>query len=615
MHNKMIKWDKYYIVLLSLLFLWSVVRLGHLPGLYGDTMQPDYGGIVYVFQQNHSASYYYTIDHLLPTGSAVFYQGNISLIFMMMVSLFTGTTSVMQYHIGEAVWNISVVAALCWISFHMFGNEIKRRFSYPILVSLIFAPAFVTTTFTQYDVFMPGVLFSLLHLIFITKWIKDGSNKNLFIASSFVGLAFSTYFCYLLFAVPLFFVVLSKSVKKKNVRGLFSDFFVYSAGIIVGCYTWLVGLLNYMIALNQELSEANKTVIWLVVCACIAIFDYVLYKLSMLNEKDRVRTKIVAIIFGFVFCVTDVLAFINIPIFKQRIMGKIGGENNLSLLETIMKPFHDISFFTTDYRRETLILGYNVSRFPYLFRNLMIILFVIWFIAIIIRNKKAKLDIKDNKLISLAFLLLFYGATYTICTIPISRGLNPHHYTVIYVLIFLLAPVLLSDLRNAFIEVDRKWIYESAKVLCVVGISAVVIMNYINLGVLTSHIKRTGGHGYYTNQLTELAEDALERQANGEKVFYFLPEWGFDYSFMYLTQNQIPFSQAMYDREYLQSLINEGHTTFVIAYMTLDENDCLVPFTEDEKEAMEKKTWYSLDGKPQFVTMTYYVGDNSRDGV
>ena len=622
--------DWIFFIFTSALLMWNVIRLGNLPGLYGDTMQPDYGGIRYVFQQEHSQSFFAVVDNIQPTGSAFFYQGNISMMLMMLLMLFVGKTSVLQYHIGEAFWCVFILGAICYIFFEYLGKIVKRRISYPLVLSLSLAPAFFSTIITQYDSLLPGVFFILLHLIFLQKWVQNRIKKDLFRSCFFIGLAFSTYFCYLLFLIPAFIVVLFIGASdsgdkgftvKRNSEYFWTTIFIGFFGTIAGMWPWFIGLLNYRIAILSQ-SETTKTYIWLLISGLLAIYNYFLYLISsndarleqmlgkrveqiFCNVKGRIFLRLGTAMLTMLLYSIDLVAFFSVPSFRRAIFRKIESDETYSLFDKLLMSLHKLSYFTTDYRREIPILGYPVSRFPYLFRNLMLVMFFAWLVLVIAHI--AKHSFKVTQCFAYSVVFLAYTALYVISTIPIVTGLNPHHYLIVYVLLFPLAGCMAINLYEMCGR-RLSWIATRAGF---VFMCTILVINYINVGSLIMHIKRTGGHQYYTNQLTEFAEEALEKQKNGVKAFYYLPEWGFDYSFMYLTENQIPFVQSIYDREYYKQLVDEGYTTFVVAFMNLDEDEVLSGFTEEERSKMERRIWYSLDGIPQFTTMTYHLGEDA----
>lgn len=57
------KADAIFVFLLSVFFVFEIMRLGEYPGLYSDAMQPDYASIQYIFQQSHSQSFFGVVDN------------------------------------------------------------------------------------------------------------------------------------------------------------------------------------------------------------------------------------------------------------------------------------------------------------------------------------------------------------------------------------------------------------------------------------------------------------------------------------------------------------------------------------------------------------------------
>ena len=132
-----------------------------------------------------------------------------------------------------------------------------------------------------------------------------------------------------------------------------------------------------------------------------------------------------------------------------------------------------------------------------------------------------------------------------------------------------------------------------------------IIINVRNRYTIMHKIHETGGRGYSSNQLNELAYDALDRKSEGTKEIYLFPEKGFYTNFSYLTHNEIPYWVCDVNEQDIKYFQNKGYEKFVICYW--DSNNA-----EKYRQALKKtvsgelheKVYYQRDGEAAFYMIS-----------
>ena len=580
-----------FLILCSLLFI-QVLRIGEYPGLYMDAIMSDYAAVRYINQQPYSHSYFRIVGDLQLTGAL--YHGNLTMLWTLLICLFTGTTSVLQYRLGTTIWCVLILACIQYI---MTKWNILCYVKYSIMLALVLAPSFVTTIFTQYYAFLPGTLFVLISYILWEKWCEKRENKKVFQVAFWLGLAIYSYFVYAIYALLFLAMFCYVIVKEKSYKS--GVLFTFVSGMFAGVFLYIVGFYSMGIA-ALSISSYTKIGILSLLIVFMLVVCWWAYRLSI--GKSNSIKKIVVVCIMVSIGIAMVLLLNRIPtviaVLKTKFVSA-SGKNALGLIDKVVTVLHHISAFMRDSKREYIILGYTTSKVSALWRDSYFVCLVVWTILNLMRKIKTKEKIGNFGKINLVLIFLQVG--YATISIPISGGLCPHHYTTFYVISYLSMAVMLHDLLS-MCKSTKKFKY--IKKIIIIWSIAVICMNFVNGGILATHINRTGGHNYYTHQTTELANRAIDMQSNGVKQFYILPEWGFVNSFEYLTGNTIPFTADLVDSQYINNRIGQGFTTFILVYKDRNQVEKYKNvFGENYVEMLKEEIWYSLDGEYAFTTL------------
>lgn len=586
-------------LLFGVLLFGQILRLGEYPGLYMDSIMSDYASARFINQQQYSHSYFGIVGDLQLTGAL--YHGNLTMLWTLLISLFTGTTSVLQYRIGTAIWCILILACIQYI---MTKWKVVGIIKYSIMFALVLAPSFVTTIFTQYYAFLPGTLFVLFSYILWEKWLEKRDNKKIFQVAFWLGLAVYSYFIFfiyvLLFFLMIFYVILKDKIYKCG------TLFSYIAGCFSGVLLYVIGFYSIGIA-ELAITEHSKMVVFITLIILFILMCCWIYELSVRNSG--IVKKFLAICMMVSILIVMLVLLVRIPtvlgVLKSKFVSATDG-NSLGIIDRIVTALHHISAFMRDSRREYIMMGYTTSKASSVWRDGYFVCSLIWIIYFVMKKIRTKSlqDIHLNKNI----VLLFLQGGFLFVSMPIIGGLNPHHYTTFYIFSYLSMGLMLHDFWGIFTR--RGFVF--IRKIVVIWLLMVICINFVNGGILASHIKRTGGHSYYTHQTTELANRAIDMQSQGIKQFYILPEWGFVNSFEYLTGNTIPFTSQLVDSQYIDNRIAEGYTTFILAYKDRKQKEKYMTLWDAEyAEMVEEEVWYTLDGEYAFTTLVLNLSINN----
>lgn len=588
----------------TIIFLFEIIRLGDLPGLQMDNVVSDYAAVRYIHPQQYQESHFAEVDNLRLIDT--FYHGNLTMLWTLFVTLLTGTTSVLQYRLGTACWGILIIGCTQYILYKISAN---RQMSFLIMLSMVLAPTTVSTVFTNYYTILPGTAFMLLSFIFQYKWCTQKLTKHLYMAAFFVGLAIYSYFIYAFYF--LIFTAVSVYLDLKYLRNdrknVFCDVIICGAGGVSGAYGYIMGYISLAIG-SLQISEEKKIFIFIVTGAILAFYNIFLYRI--LQKEDKIVQKTLYGVIALLFSLTAfILPMLN-PRFRYWFIHKVieSSSMELTFTERIFRIPHLISAYMNNAHREFNILGYRVNKMSFLYRDIYFIITIVW-IGWLIYRKVYKKE-KSEWMTKCGIVLSVYQYGYCLCSFFIVSGMRPYHYTTFCFVSYILLVIMLSDLIAHFFAEK----YTAAvKKIAVILLCIIIAVNYLNTGILTAHIKRTGGHAYYTNQMTELSKEAIKAQAAGRKEFYFFPEWGFHMGFAYLTGNAISFSgYPSYD--YIKERISEGYETMIVAYFLKENEKAYLDSLGNYAEKVRKKIWYTLDGDYAFTTLKLDAEQTESEG-
>lgn len=573
----------------------QVIRLGNYPGLYMDSIMSDYASARFINTQKYSSSQFAFIGDFLLIGAL--YHGNLTMFWTLFISLLTGTSSVLQYHIGNACWLILCVTGM---QFFLYRQKINPRIVFCIFLIMLSAPACITTVFTEDYNYLPGTAFLIFSIINILEWkSKEYDYRKLFIAFFWVGLAVYSYIIYALYFIILAIICCILS-PKRNFQEYYKILFCAGSGGIAGAFFYVMGFYSIMYgSVTHIISDYSiRCTAFFLTAFVVAGIDYFGYYLSM-REACYIKKAFFGIVNVFIILFPIVCNYINIYGFREQLIKRTKGvvANSLTLNEKLHKLLQRLFTIYSNPRRESDILGEPVSRFSNVFLVTFVLMILLWIIFQIIYRRKFA---QENKVI---FLLIGSQVGYIVLAfLLIIGGLNQGHFTTLFFISFLILAIVVSDIYR--ISGNSKTIEQAIiRNILLVFLCINLTINYINTGVLTNQIIRTGGHGQYTHQLTVLAQEALTARENGKKELYVFPEWGFATGFIYLTGNIIPLRQDVGELQRIKDFEAEGFTTFVVAFFDENNKNKYLEYFGECKEEIKEEIRYTRDGEYGFTIL------------
>lgn len=583
------KYDVIFCTVVGILILFEILRFGETPGIYFDAIMADYTAVQVISPQEYTALT--SIGQLFnfPLIGAI-YHGNLTMFGTLLMTLITGTTSVVQYHILNALWGIGIVVAL-YATLRL--TKVSKVICSAIILLLATNSVFITSMLTQNYSFLPGALFMILSVYSLFKWKETGNKKNLFITAFWGGLSIYVYFIYLFF-VPVVLLITAVYNKKK----WFENYCILLNGYLSGLYFYILGFIS--IYLNTMTWTKNqKNVCFFVLALLLAAYILIFYYMLVVKEntkKATVISEILLIISSVTALITACLLIY--PIISTKITSYNVSGNAASLSERIERMLQVISYNLSNIANETMILNRAYGILPNAWRNICIAVTIVWLVVTIyIRFKNKNAEKKASNTLALWILLL--QLCFFVVSIVFATRLWCHHFFTFFVFTFFLMAYQLQVLADVFLhQKNMKKVF-----LAIVG--ACLLLNVFNLGKTTFQIKAIGGRKYFTNQTTELAKEAKQNLQNGEKEFYIFPEWGFSTSFIYLTGNTVPCSSSSkLNQEFLNEKVSEGYSIVVAFWEQENEEQYRDTLQINDDVIIEKEIWNTLNGEYAFSTLT-----------
>ena len=176
-----------YIFFLAILF-WQILRMGNNLGIYMDGIMSDYTLSYFLNPQKYSYSHFGSIGNIDLIGA--FYHGNLTMFLTLLIQLITGTSSVLQYRMGNVIW--AGLGILC-LQYLFNRCRVNNVISTLIIVALELSPTYIITLMTNDYALLPGTFLTLLSLIFVLKWNENRADKYLYRCFGILGIAIYSY--------------------------------------------------------------------------------------------------------------------------------------------------------------------------------------------------------------------------------------------------------------------------------------------------------------------------------------------------------------------------------------------------------------------------------------
>lgn len=176
-----------------------------------------------------------------------------------------------------------------------------------------------------------------------------------------------------------------------------------------------------------------------------------------------------------------------------------------------------------------------------------------------------------------------------------------HHFSVIVPFVYLLAALALS--------IIARMLGLSSKATRI-GVAALLFLtlcgNLFQQTRFHDELVATGGRGRSTDALTRLALEARKAPAD---VGYLFPEWGFDMSFCFLTENRIRYGVDLSPKT-LTKLKRDGVRELRLVYWDpANEGSYRDVLRENGVKAPESRDFFGREGQPVFYWLAGKVED------
>lgn len=541
----------YFPFFLAILCFGRILISDNIPGLYMDAVLPDYLAVQVINPSEYSVGW--TLPNLGIPLLGNLYHGTVTMICSILSILLSGGTSVLQLRLLNCTYGYAA-CLLVWMILRK--AKVNSWIALAITVTLAISPNLTSCYYTQYYIMLPGVVFLLLAIYMIFKWKEEEKNKLLFLTGVFSGLAFYDYYCFGFYfpGIILALWFISKN-KQRNIRRTLSISF---AGLVLGCFPYLLGYWMLVLAQYNSISYINKLLLTMLFGVVIFVWVGVFYhwqKADNLAKKETIKSLLVSGVFFSAFILFTIKA----------IQSSRGLLTQLNVMGSEADLFQRISLLVF-YSRTVL----EHSGFEYLvmIENQNSLLWIISFSALFMSFILICVEIirKKCSAISKTILFLILGTLlYYILCIPFATRMQSQHFVVMIFMIYMLFGLSLGGLWNLVKEKKTRShfkLFISAVIsiyMCVCSLLCIIVQNKVSMKMKNdSNIHNI----YYTKAINKIAQTAMNNHEKSIDEYYIFPEWGLMAGFDYLTCNTIPFNSE-FDKEIMTKLRDKGYKIIV----------------------------------------------------
>lgn len=554
------------------------------PGLYLDSVNPDYAGVQLLTGSSGAGTYIWAFSMfngfpILPQ----MYHGAVTTITTIISCLITGSTSVFQVHAVNAVFAF-IVCVLTYYLLKQYSNN--HKVAALITVLLATTPSLNTILRCQYYIKLPGTAL-ILGALYLLLSVREESvpikrRIRIMVTAFLAGFAFYSYFHYLFFA-PAFLWVLWCKI------GL-SSYSEKAKMVLLFLTAYCIGALGYFVGYAAFLLQ-NEPLVWMLIVAMLLVAVLLIF--TLVTDQFRGKKAIAWIVFiGLLFGVVGIGIISNISFILEKLGTVANGLNiageTVTAKERILLVFQNWGNILSGRMAETLIFQETFSIFPHLYAITLFMMTVFSYICL--WKSKNKSSAAMLMVIVSVFLISF--VTFSVF---FASRLGTQHFVPMLPLSLLLMGSEIVVIMECKDRINMK---------CIVAICLLLLsINFINNGLFQYKLGLSGGHGLFTSQINELAYDALENSAQGKKEVYVFEEWGFFAGFSYLTRNMIPYvTECGIDRA--NQYLSDGYDVIYCSWSEDGILDAEHRLHNDElaNSVIEKR--YCLDGKIAFYTLT-----------
>lgn len=541
--------------LISIIILYQIFRCQNLPGLYFDSVNPDFLAIEMLFPGENPVT-----PKFAQTGFpflAQLYHGTFTVWLELFIVGIIGRTSLLTVRICNSIY----VLLICLAIYLLLKKVIFNRYILSLsMVVLVFSPQIFCFMRTQYHLKLPGTMLTFFSLYLLISMDKDDSSEKRTLLSGLAqGLAFYSYFVFLFFVPAL--CLINIYFTKKGKKCIWKNMFVWFCGFGTACTMYVAGYLD-LIVTKSSLSQTNKKSIifsaeFFLLLGCILL----IYVLLKKHQSDKIYKRIVfvllffaAIMIGMFILNYNRIIEILSPLFKATNFN----EKSLNFFERVNWFRSSALSILKNLSCEWLMMGKGVSKGGILYIILPLILPVVTLITVLYNRQKE--DVKRQ--VELLFISYELVISYCFCAFFFAHRMGIHHLTPIWFLIFL---INIQEINILFILSLKKVNTILIKTL----IMCLLLLNFVNCNLVCTNLEITKGERLYTNKINEIADEALKNKKDGIREVYVFPESGLGSNFIYLTMNQVKCRSL--NSQVLKDLVDDGY--LIKVYFWTYENE------------------------------------------
>jgi len=566
-----------------------LVRLGNYPGLYLDAINPDYIAVQLLYPQDLQTRWQIAwpwLDQI--------YHGNNGIIITLLSVLVTGSTGIIQYHITYGI----VASLAVFLSYLLLTHRavgVSRLWAGLGSLILISWPSLFTIIITQFYMCLFGSVCVLGGILLFLDWLDDAGAKWKHSFCYFLfGIAFYSYFNFLFFLPSL---VLCTVLALRHADSLSLDnVIVPLVAYMLGCGLYIVGWSQIALVMGGvDMGLSRRIKLFLAVYAVLTATFVLFY------ARIRVRKPLL----GYLIAGAGLWAVKVLPAVSESATG-LGIVQDTSFAEKISTVIRDYSFILSGWYAEGMIMGKAVS----VFSSYALLIFVI---SVLIAFAAELLSRKRNAKWKIPAAVI---AVYLCCCVALGTRMQPQHYVPLVFITFL---GFVLCLRRVF-----ECVSESGNAFCrrIAGFKAGILtvlvlclmsLNLFNEAKIISEIRSTGGDRLWASEMTDLANEAMERRDGGAKEVFVFKDWGFFTGFDYLTMNRIPYVVTM-DIPLLSRQYSEGRDIIACYWNKADT----ASYADDLKSIgggnaiVTGRVWTDRNGRTEFYEMRL---SHAKDGT
>ena len=514
------------VILTVLTITLGLIQVG-LPGLYMDAATRDY--VVAIFTGRYRNDFWFFLFPFLgqPYNNHFTWVLGSPVYWMLGTSMFT-----------LRLMN-SIYLAACVVMVFIASKAILKKTWIPFFMCLVLATSLTALIVvrTQFHVMQPGAALLIAAFYLLSRENPNITRWGLVLSGLMAGLAFYSYFVFLFF-VPVL-LIMAFFVKSDQNMYKPMQLFCWSLGFVIGASLYIVG---YYYLFLRWIHPPNATMLRNIgIIILFLLLGAPLY--LVFSNKTKITDILKRIYIVFIVLVTLLAAVVIVngfdrfwsllqPMISPLI---VRTDAPLNLAERVERVLSAARGIVDNVNIERMVLGMNVTRGMGMLMRVFLAanaLSVIFSVSSLLKKNK-----EDYHLIKIWAYLWAMKMSFMFFCLFFASGIGAHHFPPVFFISFISTGVAIQIILNGTNKLFGSLKWQQA-ILCALLVS-VLMLNIGNLRRFHGALYETGGAGMFTEEINNLASDALERQRTGVREIYFFPEWGFMKGFAFLTGSNI----------------------------------------------------------------------------